>query len=129
LKRILHTRRIVIGAVAVLVAACAQRLESPREFVVFFETDQAGLTPEAQQVIGQVADNARELHPSKIVVAGRADGGTAHDATLADQRATAVMNRLTNDGVASRLLEKQSDAPRAGTGGVAAHQVVIRLLP
>jgi outer membrane protein OmpA-like peptidoglycan-associated protein len=129
LKRILHTRRIVIGAVAVLVAACTQRLESPREFVVFFETDQAGLTPEAQQVIGQVADNARELRPSKIVVAGRADGGTAHDATLADQRATAVMNRLTDDGVASSLLEKQSDAPRAGTSGVAAHQVVIRLLP
>jgi outer membrane protein OmpA-like peptidoglycan-associated protein len=129
LKRIVTPTRAAIGTVAILLAACAQRLEAPREFIVFFETDHADLTPEAQQVIGQIADNTRELHPSKIVVAGRADGGTAHDATLADQRATAVMNRLTNDGVASRLLEKQSDAPRAGTGGVAAHQVVIRLLP
>jgi outer membrane protein OmpA-like peptidoglycan-associated protein len=129
LKRIPHTKRIVIGAVAVLVAACTHRLESPREFVVFFETDQAALTPEAQQVIGQVADNARELHPSKIVIAGRADGGTAHDATLADQRAIAVMQKLTDDGLVASLLEKQSDAPRAGASGIAAHQVVIRLLP
>jgi outer membrane protein OmpA-like peptidoglycan-associated protein len=112
-----------------LLAACAHRLEAPREFVVFFERDQAELTQEAGQVVTQIVANVRELDPSKIVVAGRADGGTAHDATLADQRATSVMRGLISQGIAADRIEKQADAPAADRSGVAAHQVVVRLLP
>lgn len=124
-----HRAQSAIGVIALCLAACAPRLESPREFTVFFETDKAVLTDEAQQVVHQIADNARSLHPAKIVVAGRADGGTAHDATLADERATAVTRKLVEEGVPANLLEKEADAPQTGRSGVAAHQVIVRLLP
>jgi outer membrane protein OmpA-like peptidoglycan-associated protein len=112
-----------------MVSACTPHLDAPREFNVFFETDQASLTPEAQRLIHEIAGHAGELHPSKIVVAGRADGGTAHDATLADDRATAVMRALGGEGLAPSLLEKQPDAPQQGISGVAAHRVIVRFLP
>jgi outer membrane protein OmpA-like peptidoglycan-associated protein len=111
-----------------LLAACSAP-DQPRPFVVFFETDSAALTPEAQQVIAQAAAKAHDVAHSKIVVAGRADGSTPHDATLADQRAMAVMQALTVQGVPSGELVKQADAPPSGIGGVAAQQVVITLLP
>ena len=130
MTRIVDKTWTAIAAVAiVLVAACAQHLEAPREYNVFFEKDQASLTPEGQQLVHEIAGNARDLHPSKIVVAGRADGGTAHDATLADDRATVVLKALTGEGLPPSLLEKQADAPQAGTSGVAAHRVIVRFLP
>lgn len=114
---------------ALLLAACAHHLDAPREFAVFFQSDQSTLTSEGQQVVKQIADNARALGPSRIVVAGRADGATPHDAALADERAVVVMHQLQSEGISPGLMEKQADAPPAGVRGVAAHEVVVRLLP
>ena len=125
----LRYRRSAIAAAFLALAACAPRLEAPRDFNVFFETDRAELTPEAHQVIAQIADDAHKLAPRKIVVAGRADGGTAHDATLADTRATAVIGALLERGVPADQIEKQADAPPPDRTGIAAHQVVVRFLP
>ncbi len=122
-------RHAAAASLLLVIAACAQHLAAPRDFVVFFETDQAQITPEGQQVIVEIAGAARKNAPSKIVVAGRADGGTARDATLADQRATNVMHALADQGVPAASLEKQADAPPANQTGVAAHQVLVRLLP
>lgn len=119
----------VIAAAVLALAACSSRLEAPRDFRVFFETDRAELTAEAQQIVIQIAADARQFKPSKIVVAGRADGGTAHDAALADARATAVMRALADRGIPSSSLEKQADAPPPDRVGVASHQVIVRLLP
>jgi outer membrane protein OmpA-like peptidoglycan-associated protein len=110
-------------------AACTQRLAAPRDFTVYFETDEPVLTAEGQQLVGEIAAKARELHPSKIVVAGRADGGTAHDATLADGRATTVIRALLDRGIPATSIEKQADSPPPDRSGVAAHQVIVRLLP
>ena len=129
MRPIVSAARSATLGVALVLAACTPHLATPREYIVFFETDQARLTPEAQQLIHEVASNARDLHPSKVVVAGRADGGTAHDATLADERAIAVMQALAKEGLAPSLLEKEADAPQAGTAGVAAHRVIVRFLP
>jgi OOP family OmpA-OmpF porin len=96
---------------------------------VFFETDQAALTAEGQQLVVEIAANVRKLSPSKIVIAGHADGGTAHDAALADQRATTVMRALVDQGIPAPRLEKEADAPAPERTGFAAHQVVVRLLP
>lgn len=87
------------------------------------------LTPEAQKMVGEIAADAHRLEPSKIVVAGRADGETAHDATLADQRATTVMQGLVQQGVSAAMIEKQADAPSPERKGVAAHEVIVRFLP
>jgi outer membrane protein OmpA-like peptidoglycan-associated protein len=111
-----------------LTAACSTP-DQPRPFTVFFETDSAALTPEAHQVIAEAAAKAHDVAHSKIVIAGRADGSTPHDAALADQRAMAVMQALAAQGVSSGELVKQADAPPSGIGGIAAHQVVITLLP
>lgn len=109
--------------------ACSQHLAEPRDFIVFFETDQAALTAEGQQLVVEIATNARELNPSKIFVAGRADGGTAHDAALADQRATTVIRALIDQGIPAPRREKQADALPPNRRGFAAHQVVARLVP
>jgi len=127
LPRCVLSRLVVPGSLLAL-AACAAP-DQPRPFVVFFEKDSADLTPEAQDVIARAAASAHDVAHSKIAVAGLADGSTPHDATLADQRATAVMRALGAQGVPAGELVKQADAPPTGTTGVAAHKVVITLLP
>lgn len=121
--------RLAAFALLVALGACAQHLTQPRDYIVYFDTDSATLTPDGQRIVATAASTAHDTSPSKILVAGRADGSTAHDATLADQRATAVMQALTQQGVAAAKLEKQPDAPPSSRTGVAAHQVVITLLP
>ena len=120
--------RLATIATFLAVSACAH-LDQPRDYVVYFDSDSAVLTPGGMEIVRQVAATAHDVSPSKIVVAGRADGSTAHDAALADQRATAVMQALATQGITPAKIEKQPDAPPASRTGVAAHQVVITLLP
>lgn len=123
------TSYLVAVALLITLTACARHLEQPRDYIVYFDTDSATLTPDGQRIVATAVSAAHDSSPSKILVAGRADGSTAHDATLADQRATAVMQALTQQGIAAGKLEKQPDAPPSSRTGVAAHQVVITLLP
>jgi outer membrane protein OmpA-like peptidoglycan-associated protein len=111
-----------------MVAACTH-LDQPRSYMVYFDADSATLTPDGQRIVTTIVASAHDLSPSKILVAGRADGSTAHDAALADQRATVVIQALTQQDVPAKEIEKQADAPPSGRTGVAAHQVVITLLP
>ena len=120
--------RFTIFAVCTALAACAH-LDQPRNYLVYFDTDSANLTPDGQRIVATIASTAHDVSPSKILVAGRADGSTAHDATLADQRATVVMQALTQQGVAANHIEKEPDAPPSNVTGVAAHEVVVTLLP
>lgn len=118
-----------MALVVASLAACAAKLSAPRDYAVFFETDRAELTDDARKIVAQIAANAHVLDPARIVVAGRADGGTAHDATLAEERAANVTRALLDAGVASAKIERQADTPPAERTGVAAHQVIVRLLP
>ncbi|HXP32007.1 MAG TPA: OmpA family protein [Stellaceae bacterium] len=122
-------RRVAILLALLLAAQCASEPAGPHRSTVFFETDDAAITPEGQQVVAQIAAEALRLNPSKIIVEGRADGGTPHDATLADQRAAAVMRALTAAGIDATRIEKRPSVPPPGWGGIAAHQAVITLLP
>ncbi|HVA15817.1 MAG TPA: OmpA family protein [Stellaceae bacterium] len=126
--RLVIVPRFAMLAVLALLTACAH-LDQPRDYMVYFDTDSATLTPDGQRIVATIAATAHDVSPSKILVAGRADGSTAHDATLADQRATVVMQALVQQGVPAGRLEKQPDAPPTGRTGVAAHQVVVTLLP
>jgi outer membrane protein OmpA-like peptidoglycan-associated protein len=87
------------------------------------------VTQEAHQVIANAATELRSHPPAKIVVEGHADGGTPADASLADQRAIAVIHALVDDGIDANKIEKLQGAPPAGETGVAAHQVIIRVVP
>ena len=115
--------------VLAVLAACATKLDQPRSYLVYFDTDSAALTQDGHRIVGAIVDAVKAVSPSKIAVAGRADGGTAHDAALADERAAAVMQELTQKGVPAGKLEKMADAAPSGRTGVAAHQVVVTLLP
>jgi outer membrane protein OmpA-like peptidoglycan-associated protein len=126
--RLTFAPRLAVFAVLATLAACAH-LDQPRNYLVYFDTDSATLTTDGQRIVGTVASAVHDVSPSKILVSGRADGATAHDATLADQRATVVMQALAQQGVSADKLEKQPDAPPSGLNGVAAHEVVITLLP
>ena len=114
---------------ALLAAACSTKLEQPRSYLVYFDTDSAALTQDGQRIVGTIADAAKGVSPTKVAVAGRADGKTAHDAALASERAAAVMQALVQKGVPASKLEKEADAPPSGRTGIAAHQVVVTLLP
>jgi hypothetical protein len=122
-------RFLAIVLLAALAGCSGTKLDQPRSYLVYFDTDSAALTPDGTRIVGTIVDGVKDVSPSKVVVAGRADGNTAHDATLADQRAVAVMQALTQRGVAASKLEKEADAPPANRTGVAAHQVVVTLLP
>jgi outer membrane protein OmpA-like peptidoglycan-associated protein len=110
-------------------AACGAKFEQPRSYLVYFDTDSAALTQDGQRIVDTIAAAVRDLSPSKIAVAGRADGSTAHDAALADERAAAVIQALAQKGAPASKLEKEADAPPSGRTGIAAHQVVVTLLP
>src|ERR1700728_1368507 len=99
-------KRLMLFSLVLLVAGCAGHLSAPRQSVVFFQTDDATLTPEGQQVVAQLASDAKSLHPSRVVIEGRANGGTPHDATLADQRAAEVTHALVEAGVHADTMQK-----------------------
>jgi outer membrane protein OmpA-like peptidoglycan-associated protein len=123
-------RRACLLLAVLAVAGCAaQKPAEPQQFVVYFQTGDASVTQEAQQVIAQAAAATRQHAPSKITVEGHADGGTSNDAALADRRAIAVMGALVRSGVNATAIEKTPGTPAAGATGVAAHQAIIRLMP
>ena len=121
--------RMVLAALLAALAGCAAHLQEPRSYLVYFVRDSADLTGEAQQVVATIAEARTKLGPSHITVEGRADGGTPHDATLADERARVVSRALVAAGIDPAMISLQPSAPPPGITGVAAHQVTIRFVP
>lgn len=121
--------RSVMAAVLIALVGCVSHPTTPREFTVFFQTGDATATPGAQAVVTRIAKAARETRPSRIVIEGQADGGTARDANLADERADTVLHALVSAGIDASRLDKRPSAPLPGTTGVAAHKVKVTLIP
>jgi outer membrane protein OmpA-like peptidoglycan-associated protein len=116
--------RFIAAAVLLCLAACSTG--TAPQHVVFFPKGDAALTSDAQAVVMEIATAARG-NSGKVIVEGKADGGTPQDAALADERANAVIRGLTALGVESGRVEKRQAAPPAGVTGVAAHQVSVIL--
>jgi hypothetical protein len=110
-------------------AACTAHMSEPQNFVVYFHTGEAQLTPEGQQVVTAIATAQAAAKPRRIQVEGRADGGTPHDAALADDRAIVVIGALVRSGIDATAIDKRPSAPPEGVTGVAAHEVVVRFVP
>jgi hypothetical protein len=110
-------------------AGCMMMTPQPRNYFIFFQAGSADLTPEARQIVTTAATAANQQMSLKLAVEGRADGGTAADAALADKRATAVLEALAESGVGANRMAKQPGAPPEGVTGVAAHQVIVHLAP
>ena len=120
--------RLPAIALLAVLTACSAKLDQPRSYLIYFDTDSAALTQDGQRIVGTIVDTFKDVSPSKVAVAGRADGNTAHDAALAGQRAAAVIEAIAQKGVPATKIEK-ADAPPSARTGIAAHQVVVTLLP
>jgi outer membrane protein OmpA-like peptidoglycan-associated protein len=116
-----------MAALVLALLACA--MPEPRQFVVFFGTDDSNLSPAAQQLVSEIAAAAREQHPNKIAVAGYGDGTTTHDAVLADQRAAGVIRALASAGIEASVIEKRPAVPADQATGIPVHKATVTFNP
>jgi OmpA-OmpF porin, OOP family len=72
-----------------------------RNFLVFFDFDRSDITPEADRVIVQAANNARTAAVTRITLTGHADrsGPVNYNQRLSERRAESVKARLIREGV------------------------------
>jgi OOP family OmpA-OmpF porin len=72
-----------------------------RSYIVFFDWDKATLTPRAQQIIKEAADNSTKVNYTQIEVNGYTDtsGTPQYNQGLSIRRAQAVAAELVKDGV------------------------------
>ena len=120
----------VLALLAALAACTTAETTEPREFLVFFQTDNAELTPEAREVVDEAAAAVRDAGPSKIVVEGEADGHAARDGALANQRADTVVQALAATArVDSGAIEKGAHTVPRPVVPVAAHKVTVLVVP
>jgi opacity protein-like surface antigen len=82
-------------------AAAAPAPAPARSYLVFFDWDKATLTPRAQQIIKQAADNSTTVKYTRIEVNGYTDtsGTPQYNQGLSVRRAQAVAAELVKDGV------------------------------
>ena len=93
-------------APAPAVAAAPAPAAMPNLGTIHFDTNQATLTPEAQNTLRQAADYMKQNPGAHLRVEGYTDstGAPAHNASLSDQRAYSVANFLKAQGIeGSRL--------------------------
>jgi outer membrane protein OmpA-like peptidoglycan-associated protein len=115
---------VAAGLALISLAACADHVPA-RQYVVFFEGEEATLTPTAQQVVAEVEQRARETHAPEIVVEGQADGSSPHAADLAAQRGKTVADAIAASGVPAQTIVQRQGPPGPGGEGVAARKVTI----
>jgi hypothetical protein len=74
---------------------------APGQFMIFFDTDRATLTPEGVQVVAQAAEAYRQTGAARITVTGHTDtvGSAAYNLQLSERRADMVANELIRQGV------------------------------
>jgi outer membrane protein OmpA-like peptidoglycan-associated protein len=72
-----------------------------REYRVYFDFDRYNLTPEARQIVDQVAAEAKRGTASRLDLVGKADraGTDQYNQALSERRARAVVDALVRAGV------------------------------
>jgi opacity protein-like surface antigen len=80
-----------------------------RSYLVFFDWDKATLTPRAQQIIKEAADNSTKVKFTQIEVNGYTDtsGTPQYNQGLSMRRAQAVAAELVKDGVPQAAISIQ----------------------
>lgn len=73
----------------------------PKAFTVYFALNSAKLSAEAQQIVREAADAAKQDQATRITVAGHTDttGTDAYNQKLSDRRAAGVRDELVKNGV------------------------------
>jgi OOP family OmpA-OmpF porin len=83
--------------------------ERPREFIVFFGFNKSNLTAEAQRVVHEAAEAAREFGSATILVIGHTDtsGSQSYNLRLSLRRAGAVKAGLAHEGIAPDMIHTE----------------------
>lgn len=79
---------------------------APGEYLVFFKLNQATLTPDGADVVGQAAQEYRRTGAARIAVTGYTDlsGSQAYNQALSERRAEAVQRELVRLGVPASVI-------------------------
>jgi peptidoglycan-associated lipoprotein len=114
-------RLCVLAAIAAAMAACAAAppasAPDARAYLVFFEPDDAAITPVARDTLGQAVAHLKAAPAARIVVEGHTDlvGTPGYNLALGVRRAAAVQAFLTDAGIAlsriTALSYGQENAP------------------
>ncbi len=105
-------RALLIGVSALVLMSSAAYAQQPAErmsatatqpakFLVFFNLDDATLTPEGAQVVSRAADEYKRTGAAKVAVTGYTDlsGSPSYNLALSQRRAEAVERELVRLGV------------------------------
>lgn len=81
-------------------ATVTQTIQTPRDFMVFFDFDRSTLTPEAKEIVAKAVDTAKQVGSVHIVVTGHTDtvGSRRYNQGLSERRAAAVKAEMIRDG-------------------------------
>lgn len=73
------------------------------QFIVFFGLDSAALVPEAQRVVADAAQAAKEFGAASLSIVGHTDssGSSSYNQRLSERRAAAVRDALVRNGIAA----------------------------
>jgi hypothetical protein len=95
-------RTLIAGfMLSALLVPMAYAQTEPGEFVVFFPTDEATLSPDAARVVDEAAAEYQQTGVAQIVVTGHTDttGSAAYNLALSERRAAMVADELIRRGV------------------------------
>ncbi|HEX5282206.1 MAG TPA: OmpA family protein [Micropepsaceae bacterium] len=75
-------------------------VQTPRDFMVFFDFDRSNLTPEAREIVARAVDTAKQTGSVHIVVTGHTDtvGSRRYNQALSERRAMSVKREMMRDG-------------------------------
>ena len=86
-------------------AAISGRI-APGKYLIFFKFNQATLTPDAVQVVGEAAQEYKQTGAARIAVTGYTDlsGSPAYNQALSERRASAVQAELVRLGIPASVV-------------------------
>jgi OOP family OmpA-OmpF porin len=90
-------------------AAAATPPATAREYRIYFNFNRADLVPDAQHLVQQIAEQAKQDGKTRVVPIGKADraGSDQYNLALSRQRAEAVREALVKNGVPASQIDER----------------------
>ena len=81
-------------------AVVTETVQTPRQFMVFFDFDRSNLSADAKEIVAKAVDAAKQVGTVRIVVTGHTDtvGSRRYNQALSERRAAAVKREMMRDG-------------------------------